>query len=323
MKKSRLSLEEVLAHPMVEALNPYHQDFISLRWLSSNLNPFRLEEDIDIAAAITFGTLPHIKTVAAFGMLKEDFENGVYEGIDTLVVPSSGNTAHAVALLAPAFGIPRVKLIMSSDTPESKQSVIRMLPQASVMNPDGKRSVEDVAFEESSRPGHHLLDQYKHLGNVLAHRECTGPQLLNAAGEGLGLVAVSMGSGGTVTGISQYLKSKDPNIIVIGVRPSPGQRVPGVRDLARMNAVVSLPYREAVDDIVELSREESFQTARDFMSEVYPTPGPSSGLAYAGLKKYLREHALLVKSLRGKKALFVCPDDVRFYSAQMASTIDY
>ena len=320
MKKSTLSLEEVLAHPMVEALNPYTQDFIALRWLSSRLNPFK---DIDIAAAITFGTLPHIKAVAAFGMLMEDFKNGVYEGIDTLVVPSSGNTAHAVALFAPAFGISRVKVVMSSDTPESKQSVIRMLSWASVVNPDGKKSVEDVAFEESSRPGHHLLDQYKHLGNVRVHKECTGPQLLRAAGEGLGLVAVSMGSGGTVTGISQYLKSIDPNIIVIGVRPSPGQRVPGVRDLARMNAVVTLPYQEAVDSIVEVSREESFQTAYDFMSEVHPAPGPSSGLAYAGLKKYLRTHPDVAELLHGKKALFVCPDDVRFYSAQMASTIDY
>jgi len=319
MKKP--SLSEILANPIVRALNPHDQNFIEVRWLSSHLNPY-CSHGIEVGAAVAFMNLPHIKVVAAFGMMMEDFEKGVYDGIDTLVVPSSGNTAHGVALLAPAFGISCVKVIMSSDAPEAKKSVITMIPWARLICPEGSRSVEGVALEEANRPGSHLLDQYKHPGNVRIHEACTGPQLLRAAGDKLGLVAIGMGSGGTVTGVAHYLKKVWSDIIVVGVRPKPGERVPGVRDRKQMDAVVTLPYKSAVNAIEEVGREESFVAARKLISEVQPQSGPSAGLAYAGLLQYLANSPEVRDLLRGKRAVFLCADDGRFYPGPTMSTLD-
>ncbi len=320
MKKP--SLAEVLAHPIVKALDPRQHDFIALRPLSSRLNPYRLTHNIEICAAVAFMGLPHIKVVAAFGMMMEDFEDGVYDDIDTLVVPSSGNTLHGVALLAPAFGIPFVTGVMSSDAPEAKKSVVSMIPWARLTHPRGTETVEDVAREEASKPRSHLLDQYKHPGNVNIHEKCTGPQLLRVAGSSLGLVAGGMGSGGTVTGISRALKSVRKDIIMLGVRPKHGERIPGVRDFDQMESVVTLPYKSAVDDIVEVGRKESFIKTREFLSEVQPQVGPSSGLACVGLLHYLAKSPDVVELLRGKWAVFVCPDDGRFYPAPTAAELD-
>ncbi|MFA5998307.1 MAG: pyridoxal-phosphate dependent enzyme [Candidatus Paceibacterota bacterium] len=319
MKKP--TLVEILAHPIVQALNPRLQDFIAVRWLSPRLNPYSTH-NIEIGAAVAFMGIPHIKVVAAFGMMMEDHENGVYDDVDTLVVPSSGNTAHGVALLAPVFGIARVKVIMSSDAPEAKKSVITMIPWARLIFPTGMETVESVALEEASQPSAHLLDQYGHLGNVRIHQECTGPQLFRAAGSTLGLVAVGMGSGGTVTGVSRYLKSVRKDIVVLGVRPKKGERVPGNRDIDQMGAVVTLPYKSAVDAIAEVGRLESFIMTRKLISEVQPQVGPSSGLAYAGLLQYLAKSPDVVELLRGKRAVFICPDDGRFYPGPTFGTLD-
>ncbi|MFA6519917.1 MAG: pyridoxal-phosphate dependent enzyme [Candidatus Paceibacterota bacterium] len=320
MKKP--SLAEVCAHKIVNSLNPRLHDFIKVRWLSSKLNPYLHSHNIEIGAAVAFMNIPHIKIVAAFGMMMEDFESGLYNNVDTLVVPSSGNTAHGVALLAPAFGISRVKVIMSSDAPEAKKSVITMIPWARLICPEGARKVEEVAREEASQPGSLLLDQYKHDGNVSIHRECTGPQLLRACGNNLDLAVGGMGSGGTITGVSQYLKSVRKDIIVLGVRPKKGERVPGNRDYDQMEAVVTLPYKSAVDDIAEVGREESFLMTRKLLGEVQPQPGPSSGLAYVGLLQYLARSPDVVELLRGRNAVFICPDDGRFYPGPTFGTLD-
>lgn len=320
MKKP--SLVEVLINPIVKALNPRQHDFIAVRWLSSRLNPYRDAHDIEIGAAIAFIGLPHIKIVAAFGMMMEDFKDGLYSNIDTLVVPSSGNTAHGVALLAPAFGIPRVKVVMSSDAPEAKKSVITMIPWARLICPEGSRKVEEVAREEANQPGSHLLDQYTHLGNVHIHEECTGPQLLRATGDSLGLFAAGMGSGGTIAGGALYLKRVHPGTIVLGVRPRRGERVPGNRDIDQMREVVTLPYEADLDAIEEVGRAESFLMARKLLSEVQPQVGPSSGLAYVGLLQYLAKSPDVVDLLRGKRAVFICPDDGRFYPGPTFGTLD-
>lgn len=318
----KTTLVQILANPIVKALNPRINNFITVRWLSSKLNPYRYTHNIEIGAAIAFIGLPHIKVVAAFGMMMKDFQEGIYEGINTLVVPSSGNTAHGVALLAPAFGISRVKVIMPSDAPEVKKSIISMIPWARLICPEGSGNVQNVAREEACHAGSHLLDQYKHEGNVDIHKECTGPQLLRAAGNSLGLAVAGMGSSGTITGISLYLKRVVPDTIVLGVRPRRGARVPGVRDVDQMNSVVTLPYRPAVDAIAEVGREESFLKTRELLREVQPQPGPSSGLAYAGLLQFLANSPDARELLRGKSAVFICPDDGRLYPAPTFGTLD-
>ena len=314
-------IEDVLVHPLVRAFNPEGKHSLEARWLSKRLNP-AARDGLEIAALIPFTIYPHIKAIPSFQMLLEDLEAGRYEGVHTLVVPSSGNTAHAVARLGPAFGL-KVKVVLAADVPDSKKGILEALSSVYVISVPKGESTTRVALEESQRPGHYLLDQYGHAGNVRAHELYTGPDIIRACGD-VDIIAVSMGSGGTVTGISNCLKRVNPKVIVIGVRPVRGQQVPGTRDKDKMAEVVTLPWEQAVDHVIEGSRKDSFIAMRELWSEVEPQPGPSSGLAFVGLKRWMdqlkprRREELFA----GKRAAFICPDDGRFYSERTTGELD-
>jgi cysteine synthase A len=258
----------------------------------------------------------------------EDFLNGLYDDIHTIVIDSSGNTAHAVARLAPAFGFKTIKVVMSTDVPNSKKDIFTAFPfsadfSVEIIQVGGK--VSRRAQEEASRPGHYHLDQYSHLGNMRAHELYTGPEIVRALGGSarIGVVAAAMGSGGTAAGIGRFFEREHPETIILGVRPLPGEQVPGARDSRRMKEVVTLPWEEVVDEVREVSRKESFIRMRRLWSAVEPQPGPTSGLAWGGLEHLLESYSPdMLASLRGKVACFVCPDDGRFYPERTTGELD-
>lgn len=316
------TLEQVYADPIFQALNPEGKQFLHACWLSSKLNPVA-HYGIEIAALIPFKTFPHIKAPATVQMMLEDFKNGLYDDKHTIVVDSSGNTAHAVARLARAFGFQEIKVVLAADVPDSKRGILSALSSVDLITVGRGKSVSQRAKEEAQKPGHHHLNQYTHMGNVRAHELYTGPEILRVLGGEIAVVAVAMGSGGTVTGVSRFLKRKNPETIILGIRPMLGQQVPGARDREKMNEVTTLPWKEAVDVVIEVSRKESFIKMRQLWSEVEPQPGPTSGLASRGLDAYfgsLPQEAL--EKLRGKRAAFICPDDGRFYSERTTGELD-
>ncbi len=295
---------------------------MSVRRLPPRLNPYAAD-DIEVAALISFGMFPHIKTVATVQMMLEDFKDGRYNGIHTIVIDSSGNTAHAVARLARAFGFSEVKVVLSVDVPESKKGILAALSSVELIEVPAGKSVAGRAREEAEKSGHYHLNQYSHLGNMRAHELFTGPEVLRVLGDRAAVVAVAMGSGGTVAGVGSFLKKEKPGTVVLGVRPVLGEQVPGARDSKKMADVVTLPWQTVVDRVVESSRKESFIGMRKLWSAVEPQPGPTSGLAFAGLMKYLAELSREErKLLSGKSVGFICPDDGRFYSERTTGELD-
>lgn len=313
------TLKDVQEHPIFKALDPMGKRFLQARRLPPSLNPYH-DRGAIIAALISYSRFPHIKTVPTLQMMLEDFEKGFYEGKHTLVVPSSGNTAHAAVLLAPAFGFRRVKAVMSTDVPSSKTGILRAFgTQVDVIQTSDTAA---TALDLGEAPGHHHLDQYSHMGNVHAHRRYTGPAIVEALGTVPDIIAIVMGSGGTVAGVGQYLQ-KEGRTVVLGVRPILGEQVPGARDRKKMERVVKLPWKEVVDEEVEITRKDAFIAARKLWSAVVPQPGPTSGMAWAGLMKYLqRLDEREIRRLAGRTAAFICPDDGRFYSDVMLAELD-
>jgi cysteine synthase len=315
-------MDDVYADPIFQALNPEGKQFMSVRRLPPRLNPYAAD-DIEVAALISFGMFPHIKTVATVQMMLEDFKDGRYNGIHTIVIDSSGNTAHAVARLARAFGFSEVKVVLSVDVPESKKGILAALSSVELIEVPAGKSVAGRAREEAEKSGHYHLNQYSHLGNMRAHELFTGPEVLRVLGDRAAVVAVAMGSGGTVAGVGSFLKKEKPGTVVLGVRPVLGEQVPGARDSKKMADVVTLPWQTVVDRVVESSRKESFIGMRKLWSAVEPQPGPTSGLAFAGLMKYLAELSREErKLLSGKSVGFICPDDGRFYSERTTGELD-
>ncbi|HUO50538.1 MAG TPA: pyridoxal-phosphate dependent enzyme [Candidatus Paceibacterota bacterium] len=316
-----------LNHPIAQALHPGKAEFVTRRELSPKLNP-GAAYGLRVSALIMFGRLPHIKAIPALQMLREDYEAGKYVGVHTLVVPSSGNTAHAAARLAPAFGFKHVKVVLASDVPESKRGIISALASTTIISPEGGKSVEQEARELAQLPGHYLLDQYNHHGNYRSHLLFTGPAIWNACDRDLEYIAIGMGSAGTLIGVSRALKrTNTKRVQVIGVRPLPGERVPGVRDAARMESVLNPEFRrmaaDAADHLVEVGRKESFIAMRELWSEVEPQPAPSGALACVGLRKWIASLSAKEKEkLAGRHAAFICPDDGRFYSERIEGELD-
>ncbi len=317
-----ITLEDIYSNPIFQALNPEGKEFLEVRWLPKELNPF-YESEIRIGAVV-LKRFPHIKTVPTVQMMLEDFSKGLYEGKHTIVVPSSGNTAHAVARLAPAFGFQEVKVVLSVDVPSSKKDILYALSSVDVIGVGGGKSVEDRArriVEEQS--GHVLLDQYSHMGNLRAHEKFTGPEVKRALVENIAIVAIAMGSGGTLAGVGKFFHREYSGTRILGVQPQSGERVPGTRDRARMNEVVTLPWETSVDFVVTVSRKKAFICTRELSSAVEPQPGPSSGLAYGGLMKYIELlNKREVEKLRGKCVGFLCPDGAAPYSALMSAELD-
>lgn len=312
---------EVLIHPVIRELNPEGKHFLRAHKLSLHLNQYASRFSM---YALTICGLPHLKVVPAFSMMACDFCNrGAYEGKHTIVVPSSGNTAHAVARLAPAFGFKRVIAVMADNVPPSKSAILRAL---SVDVRHTARNTMEVAQEEAEREGCYLLDQYNHPDNASGHETCTGPAVVEAFGFNykLRVLAVPLGSAGTLTGVSRYLKDRYPETKIIGVRPALGQQVPGVRDAKKMASVIKVPWREQADAIIEnVSRKRAFTETRQLWSEVEPQPGPSSGLAYLGLIRYLDGLSNTeLEKIVGKQVAFICPDNGYSYSDYILGELD-
>jgi len=315
-------MDTVYADPIFQALNPEGKQFMSARQLPGRLNPY-VASGIEVVALIPFGMFPHIKTVATVQMMLEDFKNGLYDGKHTIVIDSSGNTAHAVARLARAFGFKDVKVVLSVDVPESKKGILAALSSVELIEVSAGKSVAGRAKEEAEKPGHYHLNQYSHMGNLRAHELYTGPEVLRVLGNKAAVVSVAMGSGGTVAGIGSFLKQKKSETVVLGARPTLGEQVPGARDRKKMAEVVTLPWKKFVDTIVEAGRKESFIGMRKLWSAVEPQPGPTSGLAFVGLMKYLAGlNQGEIERLRGKSVGFICPDDGRFYSERTTGELD-
>lgn len=313
--------QEVYKDPIFSALNPIGKQFMRTRFLSGNLNPFA--SLIHVAALLSFGEFQHIKMVAAFQMMLEDYRAGLYEGMHTIVVDSSGNTAHAVARLAPAFGFENVKVVLSADVPASKTGILAALSSVEIIKVGGGKSVSARAQEEGQRLGHVHIDQYKHLGNSRAHELFTGPEIDRVLGGNVGIIAIAMGSSGTAAGVAKYFHEKYPATMILGVRPVLGEQVPGARDKAKMEKEVTIPWEPLVDEVIEVSRKQAFITTRLLGKEVEPQVGPTSGLACAGLFRYMESlDSGDFEALSGKTAAFICADSAMLYSDVMMAELD-
>lgn len=321
MNKATIS-KKVCGDPIFQALNPDGKQFIRAQEISRPMNP--LERYGIKMYALTLSMFPHLKTIPTFKMMYEDLVAGRYEGKHTIVVDSSGNTAHAVVLLARPFGFREAKIVMSTDVPSSKVEILAAFGWPQITLVDSKK-VTPLAQEWGKLEGHYHLNQYSHLGNLRAHEEFTGPEIHRVTGKlDLAVLSVAVGSGGTIGGIRKYYKENDPRVTIISAHPTLGQQVPGARDEARTKAVSTLPYTSPGDVVVTVSRKESFIASRQLSSYMQPQVGPTSGLTQRALEQYvtLGLDEAGRKKLQGKSVAFLCPDDGRFYTERMTAELD-
>jgi cysteine synthase B len=212
---------------------------------------------------------------------------------DTLIEATSGNTGIALAMVAAILGY-RMILIMPENSSAERRATMRAYGAELILT-DGMESARDLALEMQERGEGKVLNQFANFDNPLAHYEGTGPEIWRDTEGKVTHFVSSMGTTGTIMGVSRYLKEQNPAVQVIGVQPSEGASIPGIRRWPEAY-LPSIFESERVDQTLDVSQEEAEETMRQLARQEGIFAGVSSGGALAvalRLSKQL-ENAVIV-----------------------------
>jgi cystathionine beta-synthase len=251
-------------------------------------------------------------------MVEEAERSGRIRPGDTLIEPSSGNTGIGMAMAA-AVGGYRMIVTMPERMSHEKEVVLKALGAEIVRTPteatwDSPESYIEVAKKlgrELDRA--HVLDQYSNPDNPEAHYQSTGGEILEDFPEGLDMVVMGVGTGGTITGVARRLKEANPDIRIIGADPEGSILAGG--DAAFSFHVEGIGYDffpEVLDDslidaYVKTGDGETFRMARRLIKEEGLLVGGSSGAAVCAALKAARNLK------KGQRCLCLLPDSIRNY----------
>ena len=209
-----------------------------------------------------------VKDRPALSMIRRAEQRGDIKPGDTLIEATSGNTGIALAMAA-AMGGYRMVLVMPENQSVERRQTMRAFGAELVLTPKdgGMELARDVAEKMRNEPRGIILDQFSNPDNPLAHYEGTGPEIWHETGGRLTHFVSSMGTTGTIMGVSRYLKEQNPAICIVGCQPEVGSQIPGIRkwpeaylptifDAARVDRVESVSQGEAEDFTRRLAREE-------------------------------------------------------------------
>jgi S-sulfo-L-cysteine synthase (O-acetyl-L-serine-dependent) len=254
-----------------------------------NLNP---NHRVKVMAKVE-GSNPggSVKDRAAYYMIRKAEESGELTRDKTIVEATSGNMGIALAMIGAVKGY-RVKLFMPECVSQERRRVLEAFGADLVLTP--AKEVTDGAIKRAREfvdrePGkYYLPDQFSNEANVMAHYLTTGPEIMSQTEGEVDIFVAGMGTTGTLMGVSKYLKEKKPEARVIGVEPTPGHSIQGLKNMTE--AIVPKIFRpEALDDKMTVQDEEAFETSRLLASREGLFVGMSSGAAVACALKLARE----------------------------------
>ncbi|MBC7728052.1 MAG: pyridoxal-phosphate dependent enzyme, partial [Microbacteriaceae bacterium] len=171
-----------------------------------------------------------VKDRPAMSMIRRAEQRGDIAPGDTLIEATSGNTGIALAMAAAIRGYHMV-LIMPEDLSIERAQTMKAYGAELILTPrsGGMECARDLATQLEKDGKGHVLDQFANPDNPRVHYETTGPEIWNdTAGRVTHLVS-AMGTTGTITGVSRFLKEQNPAIRILGAQPAEGSRIPGIR----------------------------------------------------------------------------------------------
>jgi cysteine synthase B len=248
-----------------------------------------------------------VKDRPAYSMITRAEARGDIKPGDTLIEATSGNTGIALAMVAAMRGYKMILVMPENQSIERRQSM-RAYGAELVLTPkDGSMELaRDVAYKLQSEGEGIVLDQFANMDNPLAHYEGTGPEIWrDTAGKVTHFVA-SMGTTGTIMGVSRYLKEQNPNVQIVGVQPEEGAQIPGIRKWPE-EYLPKIYDAKRVDELIYVGQANAEKTMRKLASEEGIFAGVSSGGGlYAALQLSKRlENAIIVSIIcdRGDRYL--------------------
>ena len=232
-----------------------------------------------------------VKDRPALSMIRRAEERGEIAPGDTLIEATSGNTGIALAMAAAIKGY-RMVLVMPEDLSIERAQTMKAFGAELMLTPKsgGMEYARDLAQSMVKQGKGRVLDQFANPDNPRIHYETTGPELWEQTGGRITHFVSAMGTTGTITGVSRYLKEKNPNVLIIGAQPQEGSRIPGIRKWpeAYMPAIYD---PRAVDELVLVSQDDAEDMCRRLAREEGIFAGISAaGACWVAQQIALREH---------------------------------
>ena len=219
-----------------------------------------------------------VKDRPALSMIQRAQERGDIAPGDTLIEATSGNTGIALAMAAAIKGY-RMVLIMPEDLSIERAQTMKAFGAELILTPKsgGMEYARDLAEQMQSAGKGRVLDQFANADNPRSHYEATGPEIWADTKGRVTHFVSAMGTTGTITGVSRFLKEQNPEVRIIGAQPAEGSRIPGIRKwpAAYMPAIYDA---KSVDELVYVSQQD----AEDMCRRLAREEGIFAGVSAAG-----------------------------------------
>jgi len=252
-----------------------------------------------------------VKDRVAANLIRDAEEHG--QKIENLVEPTSGNTGMGLAMLSNARGY-KFTATLSLAIPAEKRAALRAfganlveLADELCPLPGAPEGAMARAAQMGSQPGWHQWHQYKNPANPDAHFRTTGPEIWKQTQGAVTHFVAGLGTCGTITGTGRFLKSKNPDIKVLGVHPAEGHDIPGVRSLRQLK-LADFFKTDEYDGLAEIDNKDAYSLCKRLNQEESVIAGPSSGMALAGAFK-------LIPDEPGVVCVVVFPDNAFKYTS--------
>jgi S-sulfo-L-cysteine synthase (O-acetyl-L-serine-dependent) len=252
-----------------------------------------------------------VKDRAAYGMIREALKRGDIKPGMKLIEATSGNTGIALAMIARLFGL-EIELVMPANS--TRERVLTMEAfGAKVTLTSAEGSMEeaiDYAHAQFAKGGYFMLNQFANPDNYMEHYRTTGPEIWKDTDGKITHFVSSMGTTGTIMGCSRFLKEKNNKIQIVGVQPTDGAKIPGIRRWPK-EYLPKIFEPKRVDQQIDVTQEEATLMTRRLSKEEGIFAGMSSGGAVMAASK------LSEKIKEGVIVCIICDRGDRYLSSDL------
>lgn len=269
-----------------------------------------------VAKVESFNPGGSVKDRISASMIRDAAEKGLIKEGSVIIEPTSGNTGVGLAMVCAALGY-KLILTMPETMSVERRNLLKAYGADLVLTPgaDGMRGAIETANELAAKtPNSFVPMQFKNPANPKAHRETTGPEIWDDTDGQVDILISGVGTGGTLTGIAEYIKSKKPEFKAIAIEPADSPVLsggkPGPHKIQGIGAgfVPEVLRKDLIDEIIQVTNDDALVTARRLAKEEGILSGISCGAAvWAAVQVAKREEN------KGKLIVVILPDSGERY----------